>query len=276
LHHALVTELDRLVPEFGNARGIAAKFFGAADAHDAGAKFVMRNLDPREAGKLLSQMSAPERELFARGFASRLADKIEESGNRNNVLDSIFLDSPLAKRKIKMALGAERADRLEALLRTEALVDKARKELGGSPTTRLLANLGRSAGHGAVGAGAVGTLEAIKEHDFQPSHVIAAALLFGAVRHGAHVVDDRVARHVGNLLISSDARELQRGLEIVTRKPVLMDALRQATAGTARVGAHDIGTRKALAGGAALLESSLGSDESGHHGIDTLSDQVGQ
>jgi hypothetical protein len=31
-----------------------------------------------------------------------------------------------------------------------------------------------------------------------------------------------------------------------------------------------------LAGAGALLESSLGGEEGGHHGIDTLSDQVGQ
>jgi hypothetical protein len=276
LHGKLLGELDKAVPEFGNARGVAAKFFGAADAHEAGADFVRRNVDWREAGRLLSKMSDPERELFARGFASRLADEIEKTGNRNNVLDSIFLDSPLAKRKIVMALGQERANQLEALLRAESLIDQARKALGNSTTARQLRELGMSAGHGVAGAGAVGALEAVKEHDFEPSHVIAAALLFGAARHGAHVIDDRVARHIGKLLVSSNSRELQRGLEIVTKKPVLMNALRQATAGTARVGAHDIGTRKALAGGAALLESSLGSDESGHHGIDTLSDQVGQ
>jgi hypothetical protein len=276
LHAKLLDELDKAVPEFGNARGVAARFFGAADAHEAGADFVRRNVDWREARRLLSTMSDPERELFARGFASRLADEIEKAGNRGNVLDSIFLDSPLAKRKIDMALGPQRANQLEALLRAEALIDKARQALGNSTTARQLKELGMTAGHGLAGAGAVGSLEAIKEHDFQPSHVIAAALLVGAARHGAHIVDDRVARHVGELLVSRDPRELARGLEIVTRKPVLMNALRQATAGTARVGAHDIGTRKVLAGAGALLESSLGGEEGGHHGIDTLSDQVGQ
>lgn len=275
LHRELVAELDKHVPEFKDARGVAAKFFGAADAHDAGAEFVARNVDFREAGRLLAKMSGPERELFARGFASRLADEIEKTGNRANVLDSIFLDSPMAKRKIEMALGPQRARQLEALLRAEALVDKARKALGNSTTARQWKELGMSAGHGVGGAGAVGALEAIKEHEFNPAHVIAAALTFGAVRHGAHIVDDRVARHVGELLVSGDASKLAKGLQIVTAKPVIFDALRHATAGASRVAAHDIGGQKALAGVGAVIQSGLHNPEA-HNPAEAFADQAGQ
>ncbi len=220
-------------------------------------------------------MSDPERELFARGFATRLADEIEKAGNKGNVLDSIFIDSPAAKRKIQMALGPHRARQLEALLRAEALVDKSRKALGNSTTARQLKELGMSLGHGAGGAGAVGALEAVKEHEFNPAHIVAAALLFGAVRHGAHVVDDRVARHVGELLVSGNARDLAKGLQIVTRNPVLFDSLRQATRAAARVGAHDIGGTRALAGAGALLQHGLATAE--EPGMaDSLSDQLSQ
>jgi hypothetical protein len=190
------------------------------------------------------------------------------------VLDSIFLESPAAKRKIAMALGPERADRLEALLRAETLVDKARKSLGNSTTARQLKELGMSAGHGLGGAGAVGAFEFLQEGHVDPAHVIAGALVLGAARHGAHAIDDRVARHVGELLVSNNARDLERGLAIVNKNPTMMNALRQATAGTARVGAHDIGTRKALAGAAALVESGLSAEQSHGHGADALSDQL--
>lgn len=276
IHHAVLEELDKLVPEFGNARGVAARFFGAADAHEAGAEFVSRNVDWREARSLLQKMSPPERELFARGFASRLADEIEKSGDRSNVLDSIFLNSPAARRKIVMALGPDRADKLEALLRAETLVDKARKALGNSTTARQLRELGMSAGHG-VGAGAtVLGLEEMREGGIEPAHVVAAALIAGAARHGAHVIDDRVARHIGELLVSRDPDELMKGLAIVTRKPVLFNALRRATAGTAYVGAHDVGARKAAAAGLAVVQAGLGNGGEAAHPFDAITDQVGQ
>jgi hypothetical protein len=246
LKNQLVSHLDAAVPEYKAARQGAAAFFGAEDALEAGQKFVMSNANINEARRAISKMSGPEKELFARGFASDLADKIERTGDNRNVLNSIFLNNGPARQKINIALGAARADQLEALLRAEHVVDQARKALGNSTTARQLAE------SGLAGGGAVAAFEGLKEHDFNPVHVLTAALTFGAIRHGAKVIDGRVARRVGEMLASSDASVLQKGIKIVATTPAYLDALRRATAAGVRIGAQDIGFDNAAAGAATL------------------------
>lgn len=254
LHAQLRAELDRLVPEFAKARQTAASFFGAEDALDAGRKFVMANADIPGARRALSKMSPAERELFARGFASDLADRIERTGDSRNVLNSIFLDNSAARQKIELALGKARADQLEALLRVENVVDQARKALGNSTTARQLAEMG-------LAGGAVATFEGIREHDFNPAHIIAAALTYGAVRHGAKIIDEKVARRVGEMLASNDPAVLAKGVKIVATTPAYFGALRRAMGAAARTGAHDVGPAKAAAGTAAVFGSALGALE---------------
>ena len=247
LKSQLTAHLDTAVPAYKAARSGAAAFFGAEDALEAGQKFVMSNANINEARRAISKMSGPERELFARGFASDLADKIERTGDNRNVLNSIFLNNGPARQKINIALGAQRADQLEALLRAEHVVDQARKAVSGNSTTaRQLAE------SGLAGGGAVATFEGLKEHEFNPIHVLTAALTFGAIRHGAKVIDSRVARRVGEMLASNDPAVLTKGAKIVANSPEYLDALRRATAAGVRIGAQDIGPDNALAGAATL------------------------
>jgi hypothetical protein len=248
LKNQLVAHLDAAVPEYKAARQGAAAFFGAEDALEAGQKFVMSNANLNEARRALSKMSAPERELFARGFASDLADKIERTGDNRNVLNSIFLNNGPARQKINLALGPQRAAQLEALLRTEHVIDQARKALGNSTTMRQFAEAG------LAGGGAVAAFEGLKEHDFNPVHVLTAALTFGAIRHGAKVIDSRVARRVGEMLASDDPAVLAKGVQVVASSPAYLDALRRATAAGARIGAYDVGPENAAAGAATLAQ----------------------
>ncbi len=246
LKNQLVTHLDNAVPEYKAARQGAAAFFGAEDALEAGQKFVMSNANINEARRAISKMSGPEKELFARGFASDLADKIERTGDNRNVLNSIFLNNGPARQKINIALGSQRANQLEALLRAEHVIDQARKSLGNSSTYR------QALEGGLAGAGAVTALEGLKEHDYHPGHIIGAAITFGLVKHGAKVVDSRVARRVGEMLASNDPSILSKGVKIVARTPAYLDALRRATAAGVRIGAQDIGFDNAAAGAATL------------------------
>jgi hypothetical protein len=271
LHKQLNQELDRLVPQFKAARGTAASFFGATNAVEAGQNFVLSSASLHEARKVLSTMSAPERELFARGFASDLADKIEKTGFNRDVLKSIFLNNGPALQKIKIALGTSRARELEALLRVETVVDEARKALGNSSTVRQLAEAG------LAGGGAVAALEGLNEQGFNPAHVIAGALTLGAARHGAKVIDQKVARRVGEILASNDPSVLAKGIKLVSARPEYFDALRTATAAGARVAAHDIGPARAAAGAGAVAQSLINRmNKPAQHDHDSLMDQVSQ
>lgn len=268
---ALVEHLDRVAPGYKEARSGAARFFGAEDAVEAGQKFVLSNASLHDARKALAGMSAPERELFARGFASELADKIEKTGFNRDVLKSIFLNNGPALQKIKIALGVERSRQVEALLRVEAVVDEARKALGNSTTARQLAEAS------LAGGGAVAAFEGLNENGFNPAHVIAGALTFGAARHGAKVIDQKVARRVGEILASNDPSVLAKGIQLVSARPVYFDALRTATAAGARVAAYDIGPAHAAAGAGAAAQALLNRmNKPSNHDHDSLMDQAAQ
>lgn len=245
LHGQLRAELDRLVPEFGAARQGASRFFNAENALEAGQNFVELNRSIPEARRALARMTPPERELFARGFASDLADKIERTGDNVNVINRAFLHSPAAKEKIEMALGAPRSRQIEALLRVEALAHEAHRAVtGNSSTARQIAEMG-------LAGGAMGAFEGIKEHDFNLAHIVAAGLTIGALHHGAKVIDERVARRVGEMLASNDFSIVQRGAKIVASSPVWFEALRRATAGGTAIGERHVGSGNIAAGAAA-------------------------
>lgn len=265
LHLQLNKELDRLVPSFKKARLGAAKYFAAKDATEAGKNFVMMNKDPNEARAAFREMTPAEKEMFARGFANELVLRILGAGDRANVLDKVFINSGLARQKIQLAIGPQRARELEALLRAETVVDEARKALGNSTTARQLKQLGMAGGHAAGGGGAVAAYESLKEGDFNPKHILLGALTVGAARHGAHVVDERVARRIAEMLVSNDPALLAKGVKIAAGNPRIFDALRYATQAVARLGEHEIGPDNVIGSAAAALEHVAGGGEGTEH-----------
>lgn len=275
LHRALLKELDSMVPEFGAARSTAAKFFGATDAAEAGAKFVTENVNLAAAGRELAKMSDAERQLFRISFMSELADKVSRVRDRTNVINQAFVDSPAAKGKIALAIGPKEAREFEALLRVETEVDKLRARLGGSMTSRNVQHLA----HGAGGATAVGLFEMAKEGDIDPKSIFFGAILVGGVRGAAHRLDARVAEKVADMLISKDPTIFAKGIATVAREPKLLDALRATANASARVGAHDVGPDAAASGALTGAHNLMGgkSEHHGHHSdnFDPIASQAG-
>jgi hypothetical protein len=242
LHRQLLSELDKLVPAFAHARGTAAAFFKANDAIEAGANFVRdSSIGEAEAARVLAKMSGPERALFQRGYAGELADQIERIRYQGNVLNSLFVDSPRAVKRTRLALGQSGAEEFEALMRIEGLVDRARTALGNSTTVRQ----GLEAG--LAGAGASAGIETVRS--FNPVYLIAGALIYGG-RQAAHKIDADVATRVAQMLLSEDPAILKRGLQVAVKTPWIRDALRRSA---------DVGVRQlmdyagpaGIAGGAA-------------------------
>lgn len=266
LRRQLNTELDRLVPKFGVARSGAFAFFNAESALEAGQRAVMMNEKLPDMMRALSKMSGPERELFRRGFAAELADRIEPLKGRG-VIDAAFIGSTPAKRKIEAALGRDFALELEALLRVEHHLDKTRIALGNSTTTRQLHEM-REVG------GAMATVEAVKEHGFSPAHMLATVFGLKALGGKVEHIDAQVAQKVAELLASKEPALLAKGIKIVASSPRMMNALRRATAASAIVGAHDIGPEATAAGIGAVGHRLIGSHHDPHHANDSIIDQV--
>jgi inorganic pyrophosphatase-like protein len=230
LRRNLLTELDAANPAFGRARQGAAQFFGAENALEAGQNFVRSSANINEARRAYARMSPPERELFARGYASNLADAVERAGTNRNVLNSAFLNNTAAQQRTQLALGPARARQLEALLRAERVVDRPRTAIQGNSTTaRQLMEMGLA---GGATAGAEGLLE----QDFNPTHILTGALLWRGARQGAQLIDQRVARRVGEMLTSNDPTILARGVQAAARNPAILNRLRQLTSGVAGAG----------------------------------------
>jgi hypothetical protein len=285
LDRTLKQELDTLVPEFAAARRGAYGFFNSENALDAGADFVMRNRDLQGAARALSQMSQSDRELFARGFASNLISKLNDTAFNGDVLNSVFVNNPNSVAAINMALGLTRARQLEALLRVEKVADAARRAMGNSTTAEQLIaaarNMSRAtgAGHIAGGAGAVGAFELMKEHDFDWKHMLAGGLLLAGARSGLHKLDEKTAVHIAELLTSQDPGALSRGLQIVNSSRPIFEALRFLTGGGSRVAANELGPVNTAAGAATLLQRIIEGPPAEHsaqqqHQQDLISEQL--
>lgn len=240
LAQTLRNELDTAVPSYGQARGVAASFFRAENALEAGQNFVAQNFGNREARAAIAQMRPLERQLFQDGFASRFVEQVRNSPDRRNVLNQIQ-NSPAQREKIEIALGHQRAGELEAFLRVETAMDAARGAVQGNSTTaRQLIEAGLA---GGVGYGTA-------TGDWNPQNVFTAAFVGGLARGAAsranQSIDQRVARRVADMLVSPDPRVLQRGMTLVARQPRYLEALRNADNSLARVASEQSGSVPAI------------------------------
>jgi hypothetical protein len=240
LAQTLRNELDTAVPAFGQARGVAASFFRAENALEAGQNFVAQNFGNREARAAIAQMRPLERQLFQDGFVSRFVEQVRNSPDRRNVLNQIQ-NSPANREKIEIALGPQRSAELETFLRVETAMDAARGAVQGNSTTaRQLIEAGLA---GGVGYGTA-------TGDWNPQSVFTAAFVGGLARGAAsranQSIDQRVARRVADMLVSPDPRVLQRGMALVARQPRYLDALRNADNSLARVAGEQSGSVPAI------------------------------
>jgi hypothetical protein len=251
---ALGTKRATVVQSISDKADMFKVFRNAENASEAGKAFVTAPMENREAIAVMGRMNAEERDQFSSAFASELATQIEKSGYRSDVLNSLFVGSPRAVQRVRIALGPEGAKEFEALVRIEGIVNQARLSLGNSTTARQLHEMGAA----GAGAGAVGLLESLKGA-LNPAYIIAGALVLGG-RAAAQRIDNNVALRVAEMLFSDNPSVAAKGYKVIAQDPVLRDALRRAS---------DIGVRQIVnylrpsgVGAAALMagEHLMGSD----------------
>lgn len=234
--------LDEVVPSYKTARAGAARFFGAGDALEAGQNFVgaSQRYGIPAVRREIAKMSPEERQLFQDGYVSRLVENIEKTGDRRNVLNQMA-QSPAAKEEIRIALGSQRANELEARLRIEGIMDLARSAVqGNSWTVRRMVDLGL--GYGGVGLGLTGA------YNTNPKEMTVGALIAALSAGGRHV-NANVMRRVADLLVSDDPKALLRGVRIVARNDRLLNGLRAMDLRIAAVGGEQAGNVPALQAG---------------------------
>jgi hypothetical protein len=227
LRTALLGHIDNQVPAFAQARAGAAHFFGAENALEAGQNFVMQNFAAPATRRALANMTPTERQLFQDGFVSRYIETLNRVGDRRSILNQIGAN-PAAREKLTIALGPQRATELEAGLRAEGIMDFARGAVQGNSTTaRQLTELGLAGGTYGIGTG-------FDIMNPNPSALMSAALVYGAAR-GRTRINENLARHVAELLVSNDPRHVIRGVQMVSRNQNMLNSLRSFDQGLSRV-----------------------------------------
>lgn len=238
LRAQLLKVLDGIAPTYKTARASAASFFGAEDALEAGQNFVgmTKSADLSKARDAVAKMTATERALFAQGYASELAESTRRIADNSNVPMRAVFNSPLARQKVEIALGARRAVELESFLTVERTMDRLRTALGNSTTARQLAELGIAGGVGGIATFA---------GDAQTGGAVGIGTYL--LRMLAGRVDRRVAQRVAELLASDDPRLLRQAHEIISGSAPLRRAFNEVDDALVKIG----GT---FAGGEARVE----------------------
>ena len=222
---ALRNHLDSIVPSYADARGNAAKFFNAEDAHDAGGIFArMSGLDAQkigEARKAIESMDPWEAKLFRQNFVSHIIAKVENQGDNQDITKKIY-NSKFARDQIEMALGPDKAAKLEAHLATERAMDKLRGAVTGNSTTaRQMAELAKQ-GIGGVGSA---TAYGLATGDTSPGDLLTAGFAGGLARRGYHAQQIKrevdIAKRVGQLLASDNPNAVKLASAEIAKRPML-------------------------------------------------------
>ena len=234
------SELDRLVPEYRTARGVAATYFGADGAAEAGSKAVNTKDDPRVLRSLLGKMTPAEKELFQEGHASALAQKAEQGGTR--VIANLF-SNPTQVKVLNAIHGPQGVAGLHAALLRENIFKSAPAALGGSTTVRqaieaaMLSHLG--AGGIGAGIGAIG--EELRGGDFRMG-AIGGAVAGAVGKKLTAKINQDVAREFAELITSNDPTKLQAGIAMAAKNKAILDRLQSFADKLARGGAAIGGT----------------------------------
>jgi hypothetical protein len=199
---------------YNHARGTAMNFFNADNALEAGEAFAKGSFNFQDAAMQVGALTAPEKKLFAEGFADHLVRKIRDTRDRSSLLNRI-MQSPNEQERVKIAIGQGKFDQLEAFLRLEGIMDRLRTEMGNSTTTRQAIEAMKSYGTQTIGGG-VG-LYGMYEGD--PQAMIIGALMTGGKMAQLHI-NSKVAEEVARLLTSKDPDVFLKGLQAVGKQPI--------------------------------------------------------
>jgi len=207
----LLKELDATVGSYKAARQGAAGFFGAEDALEAGKQFATTPKLVPEAVKAFKTFKPAEKDAFATGYASELIDRIKASGDRTNVINSVF-KTQAGRESMSLVFGPQKMREIEAYVRVEDIADRLRGAMGNSTTARQLMELGIGGGAGYA-----------YSDDWKGA--IAGAALAGGARYASQKADSKVMEQIGRLLTSDNKSALRVAVQQAAKNPAYMEAI---------------------------------------------------
>jgi hypothetical protein len=271
--------LKHASPDYRAAASGAGKYLGEESAWNLGPRLLRLNsaTDLNAAEKAIAGLTDAERVHLRDSYMQeRLAayDKLRASQNIGDKGLNEF-----AKRKDRIALGPEAANKLHAYLMLENLTNQSLTGLGGSDTAKnLLAALGSGlTKNGALVGMGVGAEQALSElaneatsekGHISPARIFRAFAIPALAGHMVGVsrrVSEARARQIAELLVSKNPKTVEATINLLARKPRMMKAISSAYTATQAAIANTAATaREARASGGAvdrkgaLLEKALG------------------
>lgn len=236
---ALREHLDEIVPEYAEARGMAANYFKESNALEAGKKFAGKNISTEELKKTLRKLSPEELELFKEGFASDLSGRVIAKLDRDIDLNKAFYGSPLEQERILAIFGPEAAEKIKDRMAVESIYENSRKafQIPSSAYKQLL-QMGLSGGAG-------GTL-ASYEAGWSPMAFLAGAgagaffkaALFDELKKGAQAgvkyLNKPTSESLVRLLTSDDPSDMRRAYDLIAQNPQYRDLLSKVATAVSR------------------------------------------
>lgn len=285
LEKQLKAELDKQVPEFAAARGVARDFFGASNASNAGELAATTNrikgkiIDGPMLKQQMAKMTPAERDLFIEGYIEAKAKHIAGLSDTTDVAKRLF-NGPLDRQKFTAVAGPDAAKKLEAMVYRERIFNGLRDALGNSTTVRQMLEMGLLTGAGGAGS-ALGSY-----YDSRGS--VSGSLLgalggtaLGAIglRRGpmdvartglekiAALSDKDVAKRIAEMLTSQDLTQVNKALEVAARNAKVMNALKDAATRIAAVTGAQKGQEPLRARGGSVTPGSREDIQDWHSSI---------
>jgi hypothetical protein len=230
----LTGELDTVVPKYGQARSGAARYLGEESSFRFGQKFASTTkADAINQGvKAISKFTPEELEHAQHSYMMERIQKFMAPGEQRDI--SKIGRGAAQKNKDIAILGKDKADKLEAFLTREELMNKSLSALGGSDTAaNFIAKAKNFAEHhgGIVIGGVGGAWEGFHDAGADPVEIAKSAakgMLAGFLAERALKIGEKSAIDLANKLVSDDPTVRDEAIKIISTNPKAMDALRRA------------------------------------------------
>lgn len=219
-------ELDKQIPSYGDARGIASQYFGESNALEAGRKLAGKRTDPAEISAVMRKMKPDERELFREGYASDWANRVISNVSDSRDITKAMFNSPNERARALAVFGPAGMAKMQARMSLETIMDGARKAMGNSTTARQLIEAGLAGGITGYETGwdmkSMGAAAATA--GFAPKGLLGTTISHGAQKLIGKV-DAGTARMVAELLTSNDPTRLNKGIRMASKHPSIKAGL---------------------------------------------------
>jgi hypothetical protein len=219
--------LDDLVPQYGQARGFAANFFGERDALQAGRTLAGKRVDPATISSAMRKMDPDEQDLFREGYASDWANRvISNIGDTRDITKAMF-NSPNERARALAVFGPAGMAKIQARMTLETIMNGARQAMGNSTTARQLIEAGLA---GGVLEGYLSGWDPTRMAEGATAAGVGRKFLGSEMAAGTRKlvgkVDSTTARTVARLLTSNDPNDLAQGMRMATKNQKIADGLK--------------------------------------------------